>query len=79
MDSVMVSLKTVFPSLDASALRPESRLDEIVGWDSMNSVNLMLELEAVTGVSLFAHDVVLEGRHTLADVDRLIEHWRGSK
>lgn len=79
MDAIKRCLKNVFPSLDTSVFGLDSHLDEIPDWDSMNSVNLMMELEAVCGVSLFEHDVVLEGRHTLGDVVGFLEQWRTSK
>lgn len=76
MEALRACIKTVFPSANVAALAPTSRLEDITDWDSMNGVNLMMELEAVTGVSLFEHGVVLEGHHTLNEVAQLIEQHR---
>ena len=70
MDKVIRCIHAVFPDADESALTPESRLGGIPGWDSMNSVNLLLELEAAFSVRLL--NEMLSGDQRLADVVALL-------
>lgn len=56
----------VFPYIDAKALSEEMRLGQIEGWDSMNSINLQVELEKTFGVNL--SDFPLGSEHTVAAV-----------
>ena len=66
------ALSEVF-EFDASDLRVELVLGEIEGWDSMNAVNLTLELETAFGVELAG--VILTAEQTIADVVALLrEH-----
>jgi hypothetical protein len=39
----------VFPEADASKITPDTKLAEIPGWDSMNAVNVLAQIEALTG------------------------------
>jgi acyl carrier protein len=68
MDKLRTCLKNVFPLVDVETMGPETLLGSIDGWDSMCSVNLSLELEALFGVKLFEREVVLTGEHRLSDV-----------
>lgn len=56
-------------------LNPDSKLKDIVGWDSMNAVNLLAELEKTFGVNL--ENETLRESMTLADVARLVEAHGG--
>jgi len=56
-----------------SDLRPDLVLGEIDGWDSMNAVNLTLELETAFGVEL--PGVILTADQTITGVITLLrEH-----
>lgn len=46
MQIVAGAVAEVFPRQDPVGLVPGMRLGEIKGWDSMNAVNLQVELEA---------------------------------
>jgi hypothetical protein len=49
MEILRQALVSVFPEADGSKLLPETKLSEIPGWDSMNAVNVLAQLEALTG------------------------------
>ena len=70
MDRIRACIKTVFPDCDTAAVRPETRLGDIDGWDSMTGVNLVLELETAFAVSLTGQ--FLKDDQTIADVVALL-------
>jgi acyl carrier protein len=70
MDAIALAIKTVFPAFSGN-IHAGLRLGEITGWDSMNSVNLALELESHFGVDL--SDVILTPQQTVIDVASIIE------
>ncbi len=49
MEMLKQVIATVFPDADVSRLSESTRMDEIPGWDSMNAVNLLAQVEAQTG------------------------------
>jgi acyl carrier protein len=70
MQKIIACLKEVFPECDPAAITSNSRLGDVPGWDSMNSVNLMMELEAAFSVSLA--DDVLTSQQQVADIGALL-------
>ena len=71
-DKLVGALSEVF-EFPAADFRPELALGDIEGWDSMNAVNLTLELETAFGIELAG--VILTADQTLADVIALLrEH-----
>ena len=73
MQRLLTTVAAVFPGTDASVLNGETPLRALNGWDSMNSVNLALELEQAFGVQLFSRDIVLTGDMTLAQVLAIVD------
>ncbi len=51
MEVLKKALVFVFPEAEASRITPETKLADIPGWDSMNAVNVLAQLEALTGRS----------------------------
>ena len=49
MKLIQQAIKNVFPDADTNILSEETELVEIPGWDSMNAVNLALEIELLSG------------------------------
>jgi hypothetical protein len=49
VDILRQAIVYVFPEADASRITLETKLADIPGWDSMNAVNLLAQLEALTG------------------------------
>jgi hypothetical protein len=43
------AIVSVFPEAEASKITCETKLADIPGWDSMNAVNVLAQLEALTG------------------------------
>jgi acyl carrier protein len=46
MKIILDAIIEVFPKQRSSEISPDLKLGEIDGWDSMNAVNLQIELEA---------------------------------
>ncbi len=65
-----VALDEVF-GLPADGLRADQRLEDVEGWDSMNSINFTMELEKGFGVEL--EGVILTGEQTFGDVVALLK------
>jgi hypothetical protein len=63
MEHLKKALVSVFPDAEASQLTPDTKLADIPGWDSMNAVNVLAQLEALTGRSnlqlVFANDLTI--------------------
>jgi len=70
MQKIIACLKEVFPECDPAVITDDSRLGDVPGWDSMNSVNLLMELEAAFSVSLV--DDVLTSKQKVADIGTLL-------
>lgn len=49
MKLIQQAISNVFPDFAADTITLETRLSEIPDWDSMNAVNLIMEIEALTG------------------------------
>jgi acyl carrier protein len=49
MELLKQVVAAVFPDADVSRLSETTRMEEIPGWDSMNAVNLLAQIEAQTG------------------------------
>ena len=49
MELLIKAIVCVFPEADASKITLETKLADIPGWDSMNAVNVLAQLEALTG------------------------------
>ena len=49
MELLRQAIVYVFPEADGSKITLETKLAEIPGWDSMNAVNVLAQLEAQTG------------------------------
>jgi acyl carrier protein len=43
------AIADLFPEVNTNALTGETRLDTIAGWDSMNAMNLLIEIEELSG------------------------------
>ncbi len=65
-----VVLDEVF-GLPADGLRADLRLEDVEGWDSMNSINFTMELENGFGVDL--EGVILSGEQTIGEVVALLK------
>ena len=49
VELLIKAIVSVFPEADASKITLDTKLAEIPGWDSMNAVNVLAQLEALTG------------------------------
>ena len=70
MDKLRASIIAVFPRTNAADILPETLLGDIPDWDSMNSVNLLLELEEAFSVSLI--DSTLQETDKVAGIIALL-------
>ncbi len=68
-DGLATAITEVFDS-QPSDLRDDLPLGDLDGWDSMNAVNLTLELESAFGMELAG--VILTADQTIADVLELL-------
>jgi acyl carrier protein len=50
MQRIVEAIKTVFPDFDESTFSKDLEMEQIPGWDSMNSVNLQAQLDTLFGV-----------------------------
>lgn len=57
MKNAIKALLNVFPELHEAEIKPDLTLGAIPGWDSMNVINLQLELEALCKVDLSAENI----------------------
>ena len=49
MELLKRAIVSVFSEADANKITLETKLADIPGWDSMNAVNVLAQLEALTG------------------------------
>ena len=49
MELLIKAIVSVFPEADASKITLDTKLADIPGWDSMNAVNVLAQIEALTG------------------------------
>ena len=66
MDTIIETINDVFAFEVPPRLTPDTRLEEIPDWDSMNAVNLQMRLEARLGISL--KGLPINGRMTLGEL-----------
>jgi len=66
MQNLTTAVRTAFPSLPVDMIRPELRLSTCPNWDSMNAVNLMMEIASVCGTDLKNYEP--DDSTTLADL-----------
>ena len=51
-ESLVQAVKAAFPEADVDAIKPDLQLGRLAGWDSMNAVNLLLEINERCGVDI---------------------------
>ncbi len=49
MELLRQAIVYVFPEAEGTTLAPDTKLTEIPGWDSMNAINVLLQLQMLTG------------------------------
>jgi len=76
MKKLFEVVKSVFPDAVVEKYTPATLLEDIPDWDSMNSVNLQIELENVFGVSLL--DDGLDGKTSIQELMNLLKE-KGAK
>lgn len=67
MDEIREAINEVFAPDPSLRLSPETRLEEIPDWDSMNAVNLIMHLQGRLGTPL--KGVAVNGRMTLRELE----------
>lgn len=50
MERIRQAIKTVFPDFDEATFSQDMEMLQIPGWDSMNSINLQVQLDNTFGV-----------------------------
>ena len=70
MQKIIACLKLVFPECDPATITSDTTLGDVPGWDSMNSVNFLLELEVAFSVGLLDETVTAQQR--VSDVAELL-------
>jgi len=75
MNNIIKVLLTVFPELRETDITPDLSLDNIPGWDSMNAINLQLELESIYKIDLSRE--ALPGEMTVAQLENRIKVLTG--
>ena len=66
MERIKDALIYVFEDFDEGMFNADMKLGDITDWDSMNSVNLQMELESIFDVDL--SDTILMEKHKISDV-----------
>ncbi len=72
MERIKTCIRTVFPECGEMPLQADTCLGQLAGWDSMTSINLLLELETVFDARLSLSGVFLHEKQTIADVAALL-------
>jgi len=67
MSNTIKALLTVFPELKETDITPDLCLENIPGWDSMNAINLQLELESLYKIDMSKE--ALTGEMTVAQLE----------
>lgn len=75
MEKTVKAIRSVFPEMKADAITADLRLGNIPGWDSMNSINLQIELEKEFAVDL--SDTQLTEGLKLSDVLDILKNKGG--
>jgi acyl carrier protein len=71
VDTIIAALNDVFAFDVPPRLTPDTALQDIPDWDSMNAVNLIMRLESRLGVPL--RGIKLNGAMTLGELDKAIQ------
>lgn len=66
MELLLKAIKSVFEDFDEKEFNENLEMSEIPGWDSMNSVNLQLEIESVFGIDF--SKFIIGGNHKISDI-----------
>ena len=66
MIRVVEAIKTVFPDFDEATFTNDMEMLQIPGWDSMNSVNLQMQLQALFNVQF--DQFVLSDESRVSDI-----------
>lgn len=56
MELIKKAIANVFIDADVNQIDADTKLSSIPGWDSMNAVNLLLELQTLTGCGTLKFD-----------------------
>jgi acyl carrier protein len=75
MEKLKNAVLAVFPEIKPEAMEPGLKLGNIPGWDSMNSINLQIELEKQFSIDL--SDTQLGEEQTLGEVIDTIKNKGG--
>jgi acyl carrier protein len=73
MERLFESIKEVFPEFRAETYGEDMTLNQIPDWDSMNSINLQMQVEERYGVELDS-DAPLTGANTIHEFFEYIQH-----
>lgn len=71
MQELSKAIKSVFRSFDESQFNDNLEMGHIQGWDSMNSVNLQLEIESRFKVKF--GDFILNDYHRVSDIIKFLK------
>ena len=66
MIRVVEAIKTVFPDFDEATFSSDMEMLQIPGWDSMNSVNLQMQLQTMFNVQF--DQFVLSDESRVSDI-----------
>jgi acyl carrier protein len=75
MEKLKNAVLAVFPEIKTETIEPGLKLGNIPGWDSMNSINLQIELEKQFNLDL--SDTQLGEEQTLSQVTDIIKNKGG--
>jgi acyl carrier protein len=75
MEQIRTALKNVFPELKDEQLTDGLKLCDIPGWDSMNVINLQLELETLCKVDLSSENI--PGEMTVSQLEEKVRLLSG--
>ncbi|HWA24563.1 MAG TPA: hypothetical protein VG734_02730 [Lacunisphaera sp.] len=70
-DPIFAAIISVFPKADQTRLSPRTKLGDLPGWDSMNSVNLQVELEGRLGVD--TSGILFDGAMSVDELTKALE------
>lgn len=70
MAKLKACLTNVFPRCDTSAITLDTTLGEIPDWDSMNSINFLMELESTFSVPM-ANEILRPGQKVAGVIELL--------
>lgn len=71
MQRLSQAIKAVFSDFDESQFNEKLEMGQIPGWDSMNSVNLQLQIELAFNVKF--GDFSLNDEHRVSDVINFLQ------